>query len=352
MMNDEGKMMNAPVPERGLRKETNPQSRISKPQSQIADSPSLILHADDFGMNPAVTEGVLDGFRRGLLTSVSILSNAPDAARAAGLWKQLLADHAAGSLPSQPIRRELADPPAPFDLGVHLNLTQGAPLTANYPAELRDPSGRFPGVFALFRRLWRRPERYAGAIREELGRQIGFLRDQGVQPTHLNGHQYIEWLPAVADVLPGLLERYGIGVIRMAEEPGLWRSTLLKDFSLPRWLLACVKRHFARRFRGRIARLSAAHPEVFFGTAHAGRINLPLLRLFLSESRSSQTIEIGLHPGRAVEGIPVDATTGWHDPLASQRPRELQMLTSPELAAHLQQRHLSLGRLNVLRKDK
>jgi chitin disaccharide deacetylase len=322
-------------------------SSISHPSSFTPHPSFLILHADDFGMNPAVTEGILDGFRLGVLTSSSILSNAPDAARAVGLWKRLLADHVAGSLPSQPIRRELADPSAPFDLGVHLNLTQGVPLTENYPSELRDPSGRFPGIFTLFRRLWRQPGRYAVAIREELGRQIEFLRDHGMQPTHLNGHQYIELLPAVADVLPDLLERYQIGAIRLAEEPRLWRSTLLKDFSPPRWFLARVKRHFARRFRRQIARLPVVHPDAFFGTVHAGRITLPLMRLFLSSCRSSCTIEIGLHPGRAVEKISNDATNPWRDPLARLRPQELKMLTSPELANYLRQSHIQLNRLRL-----
>ena len=111
-------------------------------------SSCLALHADDFGMNRAVSDGILHGFRHGLLTSTSLLANAPDAARALSHWKELLADQAAGRLPSAEVRRRLGDPDCPFDLGVHLNLTQGRPLGGDrYPAELLDPQGRFPGVF-------------------------------------------------------------------------------------------------------------------------------------------------------------------------------------------------------------
>ena len=60
----------------------------------------LVLHADDLGMNPALSDGVLRGFREGILTSASLLANAPDAARAMRLWKALAADHDAGRLPS------------------------------------------------------------------------------------------------------------------------------------------------------------------------------------------------------------------------------------------------------------
>ena len=59
--------------------------------------------------------------------------------------KSLEADRAEARLPSMAVRRRLGDPDCPFDLGVHLNLTQGRPLTDRYPPELLDAAGRFPG---------------------------------------------------------------------------------------------------------------------------------------------------------------------------------------------------------------
>ena len=41
--------------------------------------PVVVFHADDFGMNRAVNDGVLRGFEQGALTSASILANAPAA---------------------------------------------------------------------------------------------------------------------------------------------------------------------------------------------------------------------------------------------------------------------------------
>ena len=109
----------------------------------------IALHADDLGMNPAVSDGIFQGFEQGLLTSTSLLSNAPDAARALDRWRQLESRRAEGSLESTARRRRLQDPAQPFDLGIHLNLTQGRPLTAaRYPAELLDARGCFPGISA------------------------------------------------------------------------------------------------------------------------------------------------------------------------------------------------------------
>jgi chitin disaccharide deacetylase len=305
----------------------------------------LVLHADDLGMNRAVSEGILRGFREGLLTSTSLLANAPDAGRALQQWKALLAEHAAGKLPSAAARARLDDPDQPFDLGVHLNLTQGRPLSGSYPAELLDSHGRFPGVSALFLRLWRYGGKFQAAIRAELERQIQLACDRGVQPMHLNGHQYIEMLPGVAQVMPELLGRFGIKTIRVAWEGSLWRSTVLGG-QFWKWPMARVKRAFAERFRARMDALGVAHPDMFFGTVHAGQIDVGLMRRFVTAGKRSELVEIGLHPGETAESAsPDDRTNGWHDPLAALRTKELQMLCSAELAALLESAGWRLERL-------
>jgi chitin disaccharide deacetylase len=310
----------------------------------------LALHADDFGLNRAVSDGILHGFRRGLLTSTSLMANAPDAARALSEWKALLVERSSGSLPSADIRRRLGDPDCAFDLGVHLNLTQGRPLSGDrYPAELLDAQGRFPGVFSLFARLRRSGDKLREAIRAEWQRQIGFLCDHGLRPTHLNGHQYVEMLPATAGLVPDLMKRFGIRAIRVPWEPGLLRTTLLHRFQAAKWPLARVKRAFATRFRKFIDGRRIPHPDAFFGTAHAGGIDLKLLQLFLASSYSHSFVEIGLHPGQPAEEIsPEDESNGWHDPLALSRPKELQMLVSDELPRCLEANQRQLGRLQLL----
>ena len=320
-----------------------------KNHREYSDYRRVFLHADDLGMNRGVTDGIMLGFRQGLLTSASLLSNAPDAQRALMLWKELLDDQAAARLPLHAWRSRLEDPFSRFDLGVHLNLTQGRPLTGkNYPGELLDDAGRFPGVFTLFARLQRHGVRLCGQIQAELARQVEFLLDHGLQPTHLNGHQYIEMLPVVADFIPQLLARYDIHVVRVADERLLVRSALLKSHSPRAWILARIKQFFARQFHRRMEQLEVHYPARFHGTAHAGKIDMPLIRLFLGDGNREPTgpVEIGLHPametGADQSG---DCSDGWIDPLASVRPNELHLLTSGELAEYLEAHHYRLGRL-------
>lgn len=310
----------------------------------------VILHADDFGMNRAVTRGILHGFSHGLLTSTSLLANAPDAAAALVGWKQLLADQRDGRLPSQDTRRRLSDAASPFDLGIHINLTQGRPLTGErYPAELLDAQGRFPGIFPVFRKLWRVVRKLEPAIEAELCAQIERLLDHGLAPTHLNGHQYIETLPGIAAVVPRVMHRYGIPVVRVARESSLLRTTLFRGEPANAGL-ASIKCLFATRFQRQMDAAAIARPQAFFGTSHAGRINLNLMQAFLrSGQRGDGPIEIGMHPGclpeRAVDFLCAD---GWGDPLAVDRPHELSLLTSPQFAELLAQHHLALGRLRNL----
>ncbi len=314
----------------------------------------LILHADDLGMNRAVNAGIFRGFRYGLLTSTSLMTNAPDVAWALSRWKTLLVEHEAGRIPSYAARSRLNDPELPFDLGVHLNLTQGQPLTADhYPAELLDRNGQFPGVFALMRKVRRHGVRYREAIRGELEQQIRMLLDHGLQPTHLNGHQYIEMMPVVREIVLELLEKYVICAVRVAREPGLLRTARHPRIQLAGWPLALVKQWFARRFlrliKARTKSGKRCFPDAYFGTAHAGQIDIGLLKSFLSRARGCAAVEVGLHPGEAT-GVATQRPSGaWLDPLEDQRPRELAMLLSPELAEWLFANGWQLGRLAGLR---
>ncbi len=318
------------------------------------DPRCLILHADDFGMNDLVNAGIVCAFSQGVLTSTSVLMNAPACGSALSLWKDLESCRLRGGLPSCEARRRLADPATPFDLGIHLNLTQGRPLTGDrFPPPLLDVEGRFPGVFGLAARLAWSGWKYQREIEEELRRQIEVLCGSGLAPTHLNAHQYVDLLPIVAEMIPGLLKRYGIPVTRVPWEMSLTRTALVRRFEPAQWSLAQIKRLFAFRHRVRIRRCGIPHPWRFFGTAHAGRIDLDLMRCYIASAGRGFT-EIGMHPGSS--GPPARSSSAradlavdnWSDPLADLRSAELSLLTSPELAELLVAGQIRLARLSDL----
>src|ERR1700734_1066609 len=70
----------------------------------------VIINADDFGMSSAVNSAILSGVEQGLVTSTSIMANMPGFEEAVRLEREH--DLLRGRV------------------GVHLNLTEGRPLTA------------------------------------------------------------------------------------------------------------------------------------------------------------------------------------------------------------------------------
>ncbi|MGO9114812.1 MAG: carbohydrate deacetylase [Thermoguttaceae bacterium] len=326
---------------------TTPESAVGSPspagRSRVRQ---VALHADDLGMNPAVTDGIFQGFEQGLLTSTSLLSNAPDAAQALDRWRQLASRRSQGSLPSMARRERLQDPAQPFDLGIHLNLTQGRPLIGSrYPAELLDTNGCFPGIFGLFRRLRRSGEAVAAAIEEELTCQAQFMLDRGHQPTHLNGHQYIEMLPVVTRVVESLLEEFRIPAVRVAWERSWWKSFTWPGISATQWLIGGLKKAYAGRFHQQMLGKKVFFADAFFGTMTAGTTSLETIHAFLAAMRDFHTAEIGLHPAARPDAA-AKAADGWRDPLVHWRPRELEMVISVELEELFAASGCRLGRLS------
>ena len=73
----------------------------------------LLMQSDDYGMTPAVARGIVDGIEKGILRNTGMFMNMP--------WAEACADWI------KPCLNEIA-------LGVDLNLTTGAPLSA--PSDL------------------------------------------------------------------------------------------------------------------------------------------------------------------------------------------------------------------------
>jgi predicted glycoside hydrolase/deacetylase ChbG (UPF0249 family) len=310
----------------------------------------VVFHADDFGMNTAVNEGILTAFRDGVLTSTSLLANAPAAKSACQAWPTLIRQQSQDTLRSSELRRELDEPNLPFDLGIHLNLTQGRPLTGEkYPAQLLDPDGNFPGIGSLFARLNRVKQDPLKSVQSELHAQIEWMCDESLRPSHLNGHQYIEIIPQISSMIPEILRRYSISSVRVALERGLIRNVLFQG-DIASWGLAMVKRHYAKSFRRRISRENLVFADQFFGTSHAGRIDRKLVLKFLDLSADAELTEIGVHPAIAPAADAVSAGDPWFDPLAKLRPQELDWLCRSDFPNELVKRRVRLGRIWVREK--
>jgi chitin disaccharide deacetylase len=161
----------------------------------------LIVNADDFGYSEEVNRAILSGFESSLLTSTSIMANMPGFDDAVGLVRRhtLLAEK----------------------VGLHLNLTEGFPLSRTLMAfpGFCGEGGRF--VYHRNRSLFRLNRNELAAVYDELRMQMERVLAAGIRPTHLDSHHHVHTEWAIAPLVCRLARSYGIRRIRLTRNMGL-----------------------------------------------------------------------------------------------------------------------------------
>jgi len=164
----------------------------------------FILCADDFAMTDGVSRAILDLLGRGKLTATGAMTNRPH-------WRRLAP--------------ELATFAGKADLGLHLNLTCAAPLSA---MPRLAPGGTLPCLKDVARAAILSPA-VRKEIAAEIARQLDAFEDAlGRPPDFVDGHQHVHVLPGVRRaLLDSLARRYPAGSIYVrdpADSPAAIRS--------------------------------------------------------------------------------------------------------------------------------
>lgn len=160
---------------------------------------SVVVTADDLGLSPGVTRGILEAHRRGVVRSTSLLVTFPDAEEAAAL--------------------ALAEPG--LEIGLHLDLVGGRPASdpASVPS-LCDEEGRFHPLAVFARRVLTGRVR-AGELAAELRAQSARARAWGVSALAWDSHRHVHLLPPVAVVVGHVARELGVRWVRRARSPRL-----------------------------------------------------------------------------------------------------------------------------------
>src|SRR2546425_1200137 len=172
------------------------------------DERRLVVNADDFGFSAGVNRGILEAHAAGVVSSVSVLVNTPG-------WPDA--------------RDWLRAVGGTLGVGLHLNLTTGAPLTTA-PSLTSPRTGRFHSLAALVARaLTGRLD--PAHVAAECAAQLARLREAGVRVTHIDSHRHVHVLPGVWGVVIETARRGGGPVVRVPLEPlspraASWRALL------------------------------------------------------------------------------------------------------------------------------
>ena len=151
---------------------------------------TITLCADDYGLHPAINDGILELIAQGRVHATSCMSTSPEWSKAAERLK-----------PWQ----------GKIDLGLHLNLTEG----------FGSPAPRLSHIIALSYTGWLHTPKMRTFLITEIRKQFDAFSDAlGCLPDMLDGHQHIHQLPGIRDVLLETIFAY------YGAHPRLWiRST-------------------------------------------------------------------------------------------------------------------------------
>ena len=253
----------------------------------------LIINADDFGLTEGINDAVIECYRRGVITSATLLVTAPAAGHAAVL---------------------AAQNPG-LGVGLHLNLTTGEPvLPAGRVASLVGAGGRFPGLARAALRLSTGRAR-AGELEAELKAQLERLRTLGVTASHIDSHHHLHAHPRLRHIITRVCPP--LGIVRMRG----YRMRVSGAKALAVRLAAAAPAG---------ARAGAlVTPERFSGIeTMGGRDFAPLLAQELA--RGAGTLEFMCHPGRPDDEL--RRRSRYNEP----RGRELAALLDPSFGKMLE----------------
>lgn len=237
---------------------------------------AVLINADDLGLAPAVNRGIFAAWAAGAVGDSTVFAHAPD-------------------LPALLARARDAGLP----VGVHLNLTAGAPLCdpGDIPA-LVGPDGRF-----MRRQQWTLPLP-ADQIRRELARQIDRVYALGWTPSHLDSHHHVHAYPEVLAEVIALAQarRLPVRAVDTAMRAALRAAGL------------ATPDHFSMAFYGELATVATL--------------------ITLVEECPGGILEIMTHPGEADDTIPGSYRT--------KRAVELAALTDLAWLRWLQERKIPI----------
>lgn len=266
---------------------------------------TLALCADDFGIAPGVSTGIARLARAQRLTAVSCITNSPHWAATARLLDNL---------------------PETVEVGLHLNFTEGRPLSARL-------ARRWPKLPGLPRLLLQAHLRQLpiSQVRNEVHAQLAAFNDAlGKPPAFIDGHQHVHHLPGLRQVILDMVEH--VQPMPAVRNTG---RLLGPGYDFKRRVIELTGgRALAEELRQR----AIAHNPVLLG---AYDFNQPSYQALMRGWLAAMPPAGGLlfcHPGTHRDGDPADT-------IGAAREREMAYLSSVAFDEDLAAAQVRLGRV-------
>ena len=167
----------------------------------------VLFNADDFGLTKGVTDGIIKAYKDGVVSSATLMMNGK------------AIDYAVSQAKKHPL----------LNIGIHLVLTWGKPISGNVPS-LLDNQG-----FFKFKNTFLEVEDVdVDAVEREWCAQIDAFLATGLPLHHIDSHHHIHGWGLLKEVVVKLAQRYNVPVRYVESLKGnpeiLLTETLWLDF--------------------------------------------------------------------------------------------------------------------------
>lgn len=235
----------------------------------------LIINADDFGISQPVNEAIARSYKEGLLTSTSLMANAPAFENAISMLKDLQG----------------------LSIGVHLNIIEFSTLKKNLNPDslLYDQNGNYNNGFVqiLTKSL---NKDFLNEAEEDFRLQIETIIEK-TPVDHIDSHVHVHAIPEIFKIVCRLAKEYGIKNVRTQFEYPYFVPDIKKYFSIKypvNWIKLILLNSFTILNKCYLKNFDLATNKNFIGVNYTGYMDENTL--YYAMKNVAQRTEAIIHP--------------------------------------------------------
>lgn len=230
----------------------------------------VIINADDFGLTRGINQAIIECYKKGVITSSSLIPNGK-------YFKDAV---------------ELVKDNVGLDLGIHLTLIEEKPILSKgeIPSLLNENGYFYNDHFKFIQKYIARTIK-KDEIEKELRSQIERCLKENIELTHIDSHQYIHLLPSILNIAMKLAKEYKIPFIRYPH-----KLINIKDFRYLRISFQIFFNTMYRIYHREFKEAGILATPYSVGFVRSGRLTKQLFEDLIKSLRSGVT-EIVCHPG-------------------------------------------------------
>ncbi|UOE41367.1 ChbG/HpnK family deacetylase [Chryseobacterium suipulveris] len=224
----------------------------------------LIINADDFGFTLGANQAIFKAHTEGYLTHASLMANTEYFEDAVSLLPQC---HG-------------------LKIGVHVTLTCGKSLAKESVLEKNDNLD-YTFVQLL---LMRKSASVLKSIENEVEAQILKIKEQGIEISHIDGHEHIHIIPSINKIVRRLAKKYQIERVREINENFFESLRFNRKNTTVANIIKLLLLKTLSLFNEKSSSVG------FYSMLNTCNITAENLFPFLDKSKRYNTVEVMLHP--------------------------------------------------------